>query len=480
MRPAQYPKIVELRPSGARIGRGALNTTAWLAGVAVAGFACYAGVAAAALAGPAPSPEVSLAQAGRVYVIALAGGAAVLAAGMALASRVEHRAALLLVLGAGALFRLVLVPTPPVLSDDLHRYLWDGRVQAAGINPYVYPPRAPELAPLRDEAVWPRINRPSAPTIYPPAAQAVFAGAWWLGLRTPATWKLVTAAADIAAMLLLTRLLRALGRDRRTVVAYAWNPLPILAFGHSGHVDALVVLGMVAAGLAWQAGALRRLGLYLGLAAAVKLYPLVALPAFVRGSSGRWSTRRAVTVSALAVGVVAATYLPVLDLGSRALGYLTAGYLSEEGYMTGRRFLLFRALGLDGRLLGPLLIAAVGAVALRSRRAAPTRAAWMLGTAAVVTLTYPWYAAPLVALAVAGGAGWAWPWLGVVLETAYAGQVLRVIRAPLPSSVSLRVAAAAVIVLLALAAIRWGWARRAVIAESRAAVDLKSAERRWT
>lgn len=437
--------------------RGALSATAWLAAVAVAGLACYGGVAAAALAGP-------IAEAGRVYWVALVGGAAVLAGGMALASRAKPQVALLIVLGAGALFRLVLVPTSPVLSDDLYRYLWDGRVQAAGINPYVYPPKAPELAPLRDEAIWPQINRPHAPTIYPPATQAVFAGAWWLGLRSPATWKLVTATADIAAMLLLTRLLMALGRDRRAVVAYAWNPLPILAFGHSGHVDALVVLGLVAAALAWQAGALRRLGLCLGLAAAVKLYPLVALPAFVRDSSGRWSARRAAVVTALAIGIVAVSYLPVLDLGSRAFGYLSAGYLSEEGYMTGRRFLLFRALGLDGRLLGPLLLAGVAVVALWSRRPAPTRAAWVLGTVAIVTLTYPWYAAPLVALAVAGGAGWAWPWLGVVLETAYAGQVIRAAPGPLPLSVPMRVTAAAAIVLLALAAIRWGWARRAVIA----------------
>ncbi|MGH8903601.1 MAG: glycosyltransferase 87 family protein [Egibacteraceae bacterium] len=454
---------------GARAGRGALrrgtlNATVLLAAAAAAGLACYTGVAAAALDGPAPGLEVSAGQAGRVYWIALAGGAAVLAAGMALASRAEPRAGLLLVLGAGALFRLVLVPTPPVLSDDLYRYLWDGRVQAAGINPYAHPPNAPELEPLRDEAVWPRINRPHAPTIYPPATQAVFTSAWWLGLRTPTAWKIVTAVVDIAAMLLLARLLGELGRDRRAVVAYAWNPMPVLAFGHSGHVDAFVVLGLVAAGLAWRAGALRRLGLCLGLAAAVKLYPLIALPAFVRDVRGRWSTRRAATVSALAVGVVAASYLPVATLGSRAFGYLTAGYLLEEGYTTGRRFLLFRALGLDGRLLGPLLLAAVVVVALRSRRPAPTRAAWVLGAVAIVTLSYPWYAAALVALAVAGGAGWAWPWLGVALETAYAGLIVPLAPGPLRFSGPVRVTAAAAIVLLALAATRWRWARRAVIA----------------
>jgi hypothetical protein len=383
---------------------------------------------------------------------------------MVLISRAQPRTALLLVLGAGALFRLVLVATPPVLSDDLYRYLWDGRVQAAGINPYLYPPNAPELTSLRDERIWPRINRKQARTIYPPATQAVFSSAWWLGLRSPATWKLLVVTADIAATLLLVRLLGALGRDPRAVVAYAWNPMPILAFGHSGHVDALAVLSLIAAGLAWRAGALRRLGLFLGLAAAVKLYPLVAVPAFLRDMRGRWSTRQAVLVGALSAGLVAATYLPVLDLGAQAFGYLTTGYLSEEGYTTGRRFVLFRTLGLDGRLLGPLLIAAVVILALRSRRSAPTRSAWVLGAVAIVTLSYPWYATPLVALAVAGGAGWVWPWVGVMLEIAYVGLIVPLTRDPFVFSTPIRVTAAAATLLLALAAIRWGWARRAVIA----------------
>ena len=59
---------------------------------------------------------------------------------------------------AGALLALLFAPL--VLSSDLYRYIWDGRVQRAGINPYLYPPSAPELAVLRDEHVYPRINRP--------------------------------------------------------------------------------------------------------------------------------------------------------------------------------------------------------------------------------------------------------------------------------------------------------------------------------
>ena len=72
--------------------------------------------------------------------------------------------------------RAITFAAPPLLSSDMYRYVWDGRVQLAGINPYRYLPDAPELAFLRDAAVFPHINRADyAPTIYPPAAEMLYA-----------------------------------------------------------------------------------------------------------------------------------------------------------------------------------------------------------------------------------------------------------------------------------------------------------------
>ena len=47
-------------------------------------------------------------------------------------------------------FRLTMWWSPPTLSEDIYRYVWDGRVQLAGINPYHYAPDAAELAHLRN------------------------------------------------------------------------------------------------------------------------------------------------------------------------------------------------------------------------------------------------------------------------------------------------------------------------------------------
>jgi len=385
----------------------------------VAGVVSLAATTAAAVA--------SLVGAGpRWWWVAVAGGLAGMTLAWAAAPRVAAGRGLVGIVVVAALLRAVVVPTAPVLSTDVHRYLWDGRVLSAGIDPYEHAPADDELAGLRDGAVWPRIDRSSERTIYPPLAQGVFAAAHLIGLRTAVAWKAVTAAVDLAACALLALALRRGGCDPRLVVAYAWNPVPVLAFAHAGHVDALVVLACVAAVVAWQSGRMRLVGALLGAAAAVKLFPLALVAAFLRGRDGRL---RPAAVAGVAAAVLGVTYLPALVAGSHALGYLADGYLDEEGYVSGDRFVLLDRLGLAGGI-GPVpflalaVAAAVGVAVLRSRRPAAVRGAWLLGAALALTTPYPWYATPLVALAVAGGTGWLWPLFAVALDVAYLGTLL--------------------------------------------------------
>jgi alpha-1,6-mannosyltransferase len=77
-----------------------------------------------------------------------------------------------------ALMGATLLFTSPTLSDDMYRYVWDGRVQAAGYSPYTYPPSASQLAHLRDDDIWPQINRKNAVTVYPPLAEAIYVILW--------------------------------------------------------------------------------------------------------------------------------------------------------------------------------------------------------------------------------------------------------------------------------------------------------------
>ena len=117
-------------------------------------------------------------------------------------------------LAAGMLVSLVF--TQPALSDDMYRYIWDGRVQAHGISPYLYPPKAPELAFLRDTQIYPWINRKPVVTVYPPAAEATFFLLWSIVPDNIHWFQVVMAGGAVMAGLLLTGLLHDLGRSDRT------------------------------------------------------------------------------------------------------------------------------------------------------------------------------------------------------------------------------------------------------------------------
>ena len=345
------------------------------------------------------------------------------AAGAYLVCRLDRRAALVLVLLGGALMPLAAGLEPPNSSDDMYRYVWDGRVQRAGVDPYRYPPSAPQLAGLRDGFLWPEhsnwcvpggctlINRPDVPTIYPPVAEALFAVVPDTGRARP--MQLTMAAFAFATAALLWWALRRLGRDPRRAVLWAWCPLVALEAGNNAHVDvaavglAALALFVLARGRSRRAAVLG--GALLGAAVATKLTPALLGPAALR--------RRPVTVAAAMTGAVAAVYLPhVLAAGPAVLGYLP-GYLHEEGYADGSRFALLSLL-LPEPALAPAAVLLLAAAALYVMRTADPDRPWrgaavMVAAALLVTApSYPWYAMLLVML-IAYGAPAEWLVLAV-------------------------------------------------------------------
>src|SRR3989442_1459563 len=146
--------------------------------------------------------------------------------------------ALAVVLGFGLLFRALMLPTPVYLSSDLFRYLWGGGVKVAGVILYRSAPWAPELAHPRDSEFHPRINRPGAGAISPPAAQWLFALAAALAPGSIAGWRLLLLLFDGAPVAMLLLLLRRLGVPPTAGSIYAWSPLVLFRGVQSGPVGA--------------------------------------------------------------------------------------------------------------------------------------------------------------------------------------------------------------------------------------------------
>jgi hypothetical protein len=348
-----------------------------------------------------------------------------------LARKVTRRAAVALILLGGIAVQVIAASAPPANSNDLYRYIWDGRVQAAGIDPYEYVPTAHQLTGLRDgflfypgaeycvsqayvaehpaadlAAACTRINRPTVPTIYPPVAEAYFLGVYYLHPQADSSTPIQVTTATVAVLVtgLLLFGLNRLGRDIRLAALWAWCPTVALEAGNSAHVDVVAVAITAAAVLLLASARTTRRtiagGVLLGLAIATKITPVLAAPALLR--------RRWLTVTASAGGAFAAVYLPhLLAVGGKVIGFLP-GYLQQEDYTTGSRF------GLIGMLVtGPLatvlavlmLIAAALAVLEFGDPARPWQGGVVMTGAAlaVTTPNYQWYALLLVMLVALDG-----------------------------------------------------------------------------
>ncbi len=320
---------------------------------------------------------------------------------------ISSRVLVLIFLLAAAMMAVTLI-NRPTLSDDMYRYVWEGRVQASGFSPYRTPPNAPELRYLQDGAIWRYINRKSDVTIYPPIAQAAFLLLWRV---IPNSVRWFQAAMALSALLaggLLVGLLRALGRSPARVVIYLWAPLLVFETAHSAHMDALVLPLLVGA---WWARARSKdvlVGVLLGLATAAKLYPALLLPALWRPDDrrGRWTMPLAFAVT------LAASYVPsLLSHGSEVLGFLPK-YFGERFNMglAGLLIPVFKDLGLDpNRALLALMLATLGGIALwMVLRPAPDgetavrRSIWLIGAYTLLTQNlFSWYLLwllPLVAI----------------------------------------------------------------------------------
>ena len=395
------------------------------------------GCVVAGLAAPPPGSVGNLSREDAVSYItaAIAAGAFYLAAVWLVRNKRLPSWALPVILLIGLAARALVLVEPPALSTDIYRYVWDGRVQAAGVNPYRYLPVDPALAKLRDDVTGPKgvflnINRAeTARTIYPPAAQALFA---LIGLTAPSIWtvKAVMLAFDLATAALALWLLRAAGRPLVQIIVWAWNPLVIWEFAGAGHIDAAALafsaLAMVMAVRARPGWA----GFALGVAVSMKLLPAALFPALWR----RWNWRTPFAAAA----VIVVGYACYASVGWLVFGYLP-GYAKEEGLEHGGGFLLLRLLALAGPLpswAGTLYLAAAltGLAALAAwisfRRPLPValaprtnvivRDALLLSAAltAVLSPHYPWYLTMLVLPAVVVPS-WSALWPGLVGPVLY-------------------------------------------------------------
>jgi alpha-1,6-mannosyltransferase len=271
----------------------------------------------------------------------------------------------------------------PGLDDDVHRYLWDGRVQRLGYNPYVVVPNDPALAGLHTSETL-TMNNPQFASPYPPGGELFFRGVTAIHESVFAL-KIAFVLCDVAIVFVLLDILRRSGQGMHWVLAYAWNPLLATEVAGSGHVDIvgalLLLISFAALGRRWRAVA----AIAFGLAVAVKFLPIVLLPIY-------WKRVR-VRDGLLAALVVALLYVPFLNHWRIPIGSL--GTYVQSFRFNDPVFATIARVASPQVVVGfAVLIGLLTAIWLRRKSAelSSDEFAWpMAATLLCAPVLYPWY-----------------------------------------------------------------------------------------
>jgi len=281
-----------------------------------------------------------------------------------------------------ALWHLPFLLTAPGSDDDVHRYVWDGRVQRLGYNPYVVVPSDPAFASLHTPETR-TLNNPEVPSPYPAGAQLFFRAVTSIHESIFAL-KVAFILCDFAIVFVLLDVLRCTRQGAHWVLAYAWNPLLATAAG-SGHIDilgTLLLLVSVAALLRrWRALA----ALAFGLAVSVKFLPIVLLPLY-------WKRVR-IRDGALAAIAVGLLYVPFFNHGRIPMGSL--GTYVQRFRFNGPVFATLERVAAPQVVAGlAVLVGFLTAIWMRRKSAEDSSDAFawpMAASLLCAPVVYPWY-----------------------------------------------------------------------------------------
>jgi hypothetical protein len=272
---------------------------------------------------------------------------------------------------------------PPGQDDDIHRYVWDGRLQRLGYDPYLVVPSDPAFSGLHTSETR-TLNNPDVPSPYPAGAELFFRAVTAIHESTFAL-KVAFVLCDLAIVLVLLDILRRSRQGMHWVLAYAWHPLLATEVAGSGHIDIvgalLLLVSFAALDRRWRPIA----AVAFGLAIAVKFLPIVLLPLY-------WKRVR-IRDGILATIIVGVLYVPFLKGGSIPIGSL--GTYVQNFRFNGPIFAILE------RVAAPQLVAALAVlvgflIAIRLRTGSPELSSgafvWpMAGSLLCAPVVYPWY-----------------------------------------------------------------------------------------
>lgn len=286
-------------------------------------------------------------------------------------------------LALAGIWHVLFLRQQPGIDDDVHRYVWDGRIQRFGYNPYLAVPNDPALAALHTSETR-TLNHPELPSPYPAGAELFFRAITAIH-ESVFAMKVAFVICDVAIVLLLLDVLRRSRQGEYWILVYAWNPLLATEVAGSGHIDIVGALLLLLSFAALQRRRRTVAAVTFALAVGVKLLPIVVLPLYWRRVRARDGLLGAVVFGAL--------YLPFLNHGRIPIGSL--GTYIHSFWFNDPVFTVLERLAKPEVIAGlAVLVGILTAtwISRRSEKFAADAFAWpMAASLLCAPVIYPWY-----------------------------------------------------------------------------------------
>jgi alpha-1,6-mannosyltransferase len=327
----------------------------------------------------------------------------------------EERQTFWWLVGLAVVMRVLLLPAVPNLSDDVYRFIWDGRLLVQGVDPFAYLPEDmmqqgvfQHLQGI-DQSLFQQLNSPAYFTIYPPVNQAIFASAAWLfpdsvygSTIIIRSWLLL---ADMGVMFMIVVLLRNVQLPEQRFFLYALNPLIILELTANLHFEGLMIFFLLMSFFMLQKDRLVISAFFLALAISTKLLPLILLPLYWRrlGTKQAWYLYFVTAVFTVLMFVPLLSYELLAGLSQSVGLYFQKFEFNASVYYIIREigFIVkgYNIIGSAGKWLAVSTFLAIIIYTILERKN-QLPAAWMwvwLIYLALATVVHPWYVTPMLA-----------------------------------------------------------------------------------
>ena len=301
----------------------------------------------------------------------------------------------LVIIGFGLIFRLTLFPAVPTTSDDVYRYLWEGKILTEGHNPFTTAPNDSSLMPLRDGNYY-KVTYKDIPAIYPPFSQVVFALGSFIKYNSVTALKLLYFLCELITLFFLLKLLYLKKKNLNYIILYSWLPLSTMEYSINAHLDPIGIMFMVVFIYFTEKDRHILSAISFSFAVLSKLYPVILFPIIIK----KFGLKRSFIFLLLSVVLITTIYLPFLNWNFSTFSALS-NYLSNWEF-NGPIYNLLKYILNDGGFVkiicASAFIVSVGVISTFYKNF--TKAAYGIFICLIIfsVTLYPWYLGWIAAL----------------------------------------------------------------------------------